>query len=571
MFASNATKRPRDGHAVRATSRVWLTVSLVLLVYPVLSAANDSRDDGASQTHDVVIELFMRSDSKQSESAQAYLEELQQQRAGIVVKSYDLLNDQAALRRLYDLARRFGRDKPSIPTIYLGDRMIVGFPDRATSGKQIEELLKVRVFVRPGCRHCHEAQQFFNAYARHWPAVRIEYYDAFNDVAMRQEMQRVAQKYNVQAASFPCIEICGRFIVGFQGEEITGRQIEDVFRDRSPRDTQSTSVNPAVPAVSLVSRLTWLIPSPVFAVSTIEDDRHGDDVLDLPDEEGPIEADALALPEESSSDGELEEPGADTSPLVSVPLDEQVERGIDLPWLGRVRASEMGMPLFTLAIGLVDGFNPCAMWVLVFLLSVLVNVKDRRKIIVIAGTFVVISGLAYFTFMAAWFNVFQLIGLLRPVQIGLGCLAVIVGLVNVKDFFAFHQGITFSIPAAAKPGIYRRVREIVTARNLTVALCGAMTLAVAVNVVELLCTAGLPALYTEVLSLQNWPWWIDYSYLALYIAAYMFDDTVLLTIVVITLSHRKLQEREGRWLKLVSGTVILLLGCVMLVRPGWLV
>jgi uncharacterized membrane protein HdeD (DUF308 family) len=106
---------------------------------------------------------------------------------------------------------------------------------------------------------------------------------------------------------------------------------------------------------------------------------------------------------------------------------------------------------------------------------------------------------------------------------------------------------------------------------LSVALFGAMTLAVAVNVVELLCTAGLPALYTEVLSLQNWPWWIDYSYLALYIAAYMFDDTVLLTIVVITLSHRKLQEREGRYLKLVSGTVILLLGCVMLVRPSWLV
>jgi glutaredoxin len=528
-----------------------------------LAGAGDASEDAAASTNDIVIELFMRGDSQQSEAALAYLDDLQQQREGIVVKSYDLLKDQAALRRLYDLARRFGRDKPNVPTIYLGDRMIVGFPDRATSGKQIEELLKVRVFVRPGCRHCHEAQQFLNEYAQRWPAVRIEYYDAFNDATMRREMQRVAQKYNTQAASFPCIEICGRFIVGFQGEEITGRQIEEIFKDRSPRDTQSTTQSQGTPASSIAAHLRWLLPMPLLAV-TIEEP------MVLPDEV-PMDTDSLALPDELSSDAQSEEPGDKVGTAVNAPIDEQEERGIDLPWFGRVRVSEMGMPLFTLVVGLVDGFNPCAMWVLVFLLSVLVNVKDRRRIVVIAGTFVVISGLAYFTFMAAWFNVFQLIGLLRPVQIALGCLAVIVGLVNVKDFFAFHQGLTFSIPESAKPGIYRRVREIVTARNLSVALFGAMTLAVAVNVVELLCTAGLPALYTEVLSLQNWPWWIDYSYLALYIAAYMFDDTVLLTIVVITLSHRKLQEREGRYLKLVSGTVILLLGCVMLVRPSWLV
>jgi hypothetical protein len=202
---------------------------------------------------------------------------------------------------------------------------------------------------------------------------------------------------------------------------------------------------------------------------------------------------------------------------------------------------------------------------------VLVNIQERKKIIIVAGTFVAVSGLAYFVFMAAWFNVFQLIGLLRPVQIGLGIVAILVGMVNVKDFFAFHKGVTFSIPDSAKPGIYARVRKIVSANNLAAALAGAIVLAIVVNIVELLCTAGLPALYTEILSLQQLPAWENYAYLALYIVAYMLDDTILVLIVVCTLSHHRLQEREGRWLKLMSGLVILSLGVVMIFFPDLLV
>ena len=94
-----------------------------------------------------------------------------------------------------------------------------------------------------------------------------------------------------------------------------------------------------------------------------------------------------------------------------------------------------------------------------------------------------------------------------------------------------------------------------------------MVLAVVVNMVELLCTAGLPALYTQILTMQDLPAWKNYAYLALYIVAYMLDDSILLAIVVVTLSHRKLQEKEGRWLKLISGLVIFLLGIVMIFKP----
>jgi hypothetical protein len=210
------------------------------------------------------------------------------------------------------------------------------------------------------------------------------------------------------------------------------------------------------------------------------------------------------------------------------------------------------------------------MWVLVFLLSVLVNVKDRGKIAAIAGTFVVVSGLAYFAFMAAWLSLFMLIGIARPLQMALGLLAVLIGLVNVKDFFAFKKGVTLSIPESAKPGIYERVRRIVTTDYISVAIGLCVVLAVLVNVVELLCTAGLPAVYTQILTLQQLPAWKNYAYLSLYIVGYMFDDSLMVIAFLITLSHRKMREAEGRWLKLISGIVVLALGLAMLFRPDWL-
>lgn len=244
---------------------------------------------------------------------------------------------------------------------------------------------------------------------------------------------------------------------------------------------------------------------------------------------------------------------------------------IQTKWFGALRVRDLGLPFFTIAIGLLDGFNPCAMWVLLFLLSLLVNLQDRQKMALIAGTFVLVSGLVYFAFMAAWLNMFLLIGLSRPVQVGLGGIAIFIGAVNMKDFFALHHGITLSIPESAKPGLYARVRGILQTEHLAGAIAGIVVLAGLVNLVELLCTAGFPALYTQILTMQQMPSWEYYGYLGLYNLAYIFDDSLMVMIAVVTLSRRKLQERAGRWLKLVSGIVMAGLGGLLLMKPNWLI
>jgi glutaredoxin len=242
-----------------------------------------------------------------------------------------------------------------------------------------------------------------------------------------------------------------------------------------------------------------------------------------------------------------------------------------VPVFGDLSPSALGLPVFTVLIGLVDGFNPCAMWVLLFLLSMLVHVKGRGRILMVASTFVLVSGAVYYAFMAAWFNAFQVLGYSRGLQLLLGVMALVIGSIHVKDFFLLKQGVSLSIPEGVKPTLYEKMRNVVRAENVGAALVGVTVIAVLVNFVELLCTAGLPALYTQVLTYYPLSSAGYYGYLGLYILAYIADDALMVSIAVITLGNHKLQEREGRWLKLISGGAISVLGILLLVAPDLLV
>lgn len=243
---------------------------------------------------------------------------------------------------------------------------------------------------------------------------------------------------------------------------------------------------------------------------------------------------------------------------------------VDSTLFGRLSVSKVGLPLFTLALGLLDGFNPCAMWVLLFLLSLLVRLHDRRRMALIAGTFVLISGAVYYAFMAAWLNVFLAVGFSGPIRVGLALVALMIGAFNVKDFLAPGQGLSLAIPGSAKPALVARMARLRDSQALPMMLLSVTVLAIAVNFVELLCTAGLPAVYTAVLAQQDLSPAAHYGYLGLYILGYIADDSLMVAIAVIALGSGKLGERGGRLLKLLSGCVMLALGAVLLWRPQWL-
>jgi hypothetical protein len=167
--------------------------------------------------------------------------------------------------------------------------------------------------------------------------------------------------------------------------------------------------------------------------------------------------------------------------------------------------------------------------------------------------------------------VFLAVGLSDTVRWALGAVALGIGAINAKDFVAWGHGPSLSIPAAARPGLVARMRRAMQAPALPASLLAVAVLAVAVNVVELLCTAGLPAIYTAVLAQQQLSGPAHYAYLGLYILGYIADDALMVTVAVIALGTDRLSERAGRLLKLVSGVVMLVLGAVLLWRPEWLV
>jgi hypothetical protein len=218
-------------------------------------------------------------------------------------------------------------------------------------------------------------------------------------------------------------------------------------------------------------------------------------------------------------------------------------------------------------VGLLDGFNPCAMWVLLFLLALLVYTKSRKKMFIVGGIFIITSGVVYYFFMAAWLNLFLFIGFITALRIIVGLIAMFMGSINIKDFFAFKKGISLSIPEKAKPGLFKKMRKLVHEAALPATLLGVITLAFTVNLIELLCTAGFPMIYTRILTLNSLPMIKYYSYLLLYILMYMLDDFIVFTIAVVTLSSKKLTKEHGKILKLIAGLMMFILGLLMILKP----
>lgn len=375
----------------------------------------------------------------------------------------------------------------------------------AAASMPAADAAELEMFVRPGCARCAEAELFVAQLRREQPALRVAVRDVRADPQALARLRELAGERGIAAPGVPSFLVGGELVVGYTGRDTTGERIRALLARRAP----------AAPAAE-------------DAAGTCAA------VAELECAPGAAAAETLAL-----------------------------------PWLDvELRLDDVGLPLFTVAIGLLDGFNPCSMWVLLMMISILAGSGDRRRMLAVAGTFVAVQGVAYFAFMAAWLNLFLLIGLSRASELALGAIAIAAGVINLKDFHALGRGITLSIPAAAKPGIHARLRRIVQQRSLLPAIAGTVVFAILVQLVELLCTSGFPAVYTRILTTAGLEPWAYYGYLLLYNLMYMLDDVAVLAVGVVTLSRHRLQEREGRWLKLLAGAVLLALGVYLLLPHG---
>jgi len=240
---------------------------------------------------------------------------------------------------------------------------------------------------------------------------------------------------------------------------------------------------------------------------------------------------------------------------------------VALPLLGTVDASTVSLPLLAVVLGGLDAVNPCALSVLLFLISAMVGARSRRRILVVGGTFVVATGLIYFLLMSAWLNAFLWFGELRLVTALAGAAALVAGCINVKDFVWFRRGPSLVIPEAARPSVFGRILDLSEAVTLPVLLGTTVLVAGTTSVYEMLCTGGFPVIFTRVLTLSDLPLAGYYAYLGLYVAVYVLPMVAMVVAFAITLGSRGLSIDEARRLKLLSGLLMIGVGGLLLVAP----
>lgn len=207
------------------------------------------------------------------------------------------------------------------------------------------------------------------------------------------------------------------------------------------------------------------------------------------------------------------------------------------------------------------------MWVLIFLIGLLVGMKDRFKMWALGGAFILASGFVYFMFLAAWLHLFLFIGLIKWVRIGIGIFALSAGSYYLYDYKTNKAGACKVTGGQKKKKVFEQLKNITQNNNFLFALTGIIILAFAVNLVELVCSAGLPAVYTEVLSLTSMPRWQYYLYLLFYIFIFMLDDLIVYIVAMKTLHTIGVGGKYARFSHLIGGIVMLLIGLAMLLRP----
>ena len=389
-----------------------------------------------------------------------------------------------------------------------------------------EERVVVAIFWGHGCPHCAEAKPFLEDLANRYEWIDLHEYEVYHNSSNRELWQLVSKAYSTEPMGVPTIFVGDKVFVGF---------------------THSDGSLQYSPAYSAYIGYANVIRDEIFKCHDESCDQPLVNLLLNREEESREEDEQVSLNETNESN--------ENKSIMNIPV------------IGRIDTSKISLPLLTIIIAGLDGFNPCAMWVLTFLLSLLVYTHSRKKMLIVGSIFVITSGVMYFLFMAAWLNFFLLVGYVNILRILVGAIAIIAGLINVKDFFWFKKGVSLTIPESAKPKLIEKMRRVVRTTQLPATILGTIILAVTANAVEGLCTAGFPAIYTRILTLRNLPTFAYYAYLALYNAIYVIPYALIVAIFVITLGARRLTAKEGKILKLISGLLMLILGALLIFRP----
>jgi thiol-disulfide isomerase/thioredoxin len=244
-----------------------------------------------------------------------------------------------------------------------------------------------------------------------------------------------------------------------------------------------------------------------------------------------------------------------------------------IPILGEIDAKKVSLPLVAIVIGAVDGFNPCAMWVLLFLIGMLFHMKDKKKMWILGITFLLTSAVMYLLIMAAWLKVALSFMTVVWLRIFIAIVALVAGLVNLNSYIKEKKrkddGCEI-VDEKKRKKMFTKIKKITSEKKFILAIFGIIALAISVNLVEIACSAGLPLIFTQILALNDLSTFEYVIYMLIYILFFLIDDIVVFVIAMLTLNIKGISSKYGKYSHLIGGIIMILIGILMIFKPEWL-
>lgn len=402
----------------------------------------------------------------------------------------------------------------------------------AAPARQQAEPVVLYFFWGDGCPYCEYQKPFLEELESRYPNLEVRAYEVYSVEENRTLFIQMADAQGFQARAVPTTILGEHYWMGFS----------DDIAQAIEAHVEACSIAGCPDAgVGLVPSSGEPVPTPTATPTPMP---------------SPTPVPVTPAPME-------QEPGLGERPADGASADL-----LRIPLLGTVDLGAQSVVVSTAIIAFVDGFNPCSLWVLSILISLTLRTGSRKKVFLVGFVFLSVTSLVYGFFIAGMFTMFTFISFVGWIQGLVALIALLFAVVNIKDYFWYKEGVSLTISDEKKPGLYKRMRKIMNADSLWGMLVATVAMSAGVSIIEFSCTAGFPLLWTNLLVSQGVGRLTFVLLLGLYMLIYLLDELAIFLIAVFTLRASKLQEKHGRILKLIGGTLMLTLAAVMLVDPA---
>ena len=381
------------------------------------------------------------------------------------------------------------------------------------------------LFYGDGCPHCAHEKEFLSSIQDKYPNLSIHSYETWYNEQNIQKLENVGTYLNKDISGVPFTIVGDRTFTGYS--DSIGKQIEQ-------------------------------------AIVYYSENKYDGDIA------GIIDGTISPTPKEETSETTVDQEPQQEKKETPVEKEEMQNYQLSVPFFGDVDVKTLSLPVLSILLGTLDGFNPCAMWILLFLISMLLGMDNKKRMWALGLTFLITSALVYLLFMVSWLNFTKFIGTVSWLRMIIAVVALIGGLVNLISYFKTKQDGCHVVNERKRKKVFGKIKRFTSEKKFILAFLGIIALAVSVNLIELACSAGLPIIFTQILSMNHLSEFEYGMFIALYILFFLLDDLIVFIIAMTTLKITGISTKYGKLSHLIGGILMVIIAILLVFKPEWL-